>query len=242
VCAEPRGAQNGAAALGPITGLRLNEWLAAPASGSDFLELYNTGHAPVPLAGTALTDDLSVAGRAKFPIPGAQLYRRQRSGALAVLDRRRQFHGHARPRELRHRRRRRVARLYTSAGVALDTVSFGLQTVGQSSGRYPDGVSGIIALNPTPAPRTCRPSSTPMVMACPTRGRSPMGFNPNNPADAALDADGDGLTNKAEYLAGTDPHLATSRLVAEVVRTGSLRSVRFNVVPARPTPCNTRTT
>lgn len=31
------------------------------------------------------------------------------------------------------------------------------------------------------------------------------GFNPNDPADAALDADNDGQTNLAEYRAGTDP-------------------------------------
>lgn len=31
-------------------------------------------------------------------------------------------------------------------------------------------------------------------------------FQPNNPADAPLDADNDGLSNLQEYLAGTDPH------------------------------------
>ncbi len=32
------------------------------------------------------------------------------------------------------------------------------------------------------------------------------GLNPNDPSDAALDPDHDGLTNLQEYLAGTDPH------------------------------------
>jgi len=34
------------------------------------------------------------------------------------------------------------------------------------------------------------------------------GFNPLDPADAGLDADGDGYTNLAEYQASTDPLLA----------------------------------
>ena len=34
------------------------------------------------------------------------------------------------------------------------------------------------------------------------------GFNPHNPADAILDADGDGLNNLAEYQHGTDPRMA----------------------------------
>jgi hypothetical protein len=38
------------------------------------------------------------------------------------------------------------------------------------------------------------------------------GFNPNDPADAALDADHDGLTNRQEYLAGTHPLDPLSRL------------------------------
>lgn len=32
------------------------------------------------------------------------------------------------------------------------------------------------------------------------------GFNPNDPADATQDSDGDGLTNLAEYVNNTDPH------------------------------------
>lgn len=38
------------------------------------------------------------------------------------------------------------------------------------------------------------------------------GLDPNNPADAALDSDGDGFTNLQEYLANTDPQSATSVL------------------------------
>jgi hypothetical protein len=38
------------------------------------------------------------------------------------------------------------------------------------------------------------------------------GLNPNNPADAAMDPDQDGLTNLQEYLAGTDPSSITSSL------------------------------
>ncbi len=35
------------------------------------------------------------------------------------------------------------------------------------------------------------------------------GLNPNSAGDALLDVDGDGLTNLAEYLVGSDPHLST---------------------------------
>lgn len=39
-----------------------------------------------------------------------------------------------------------------------------------------------------------------------------LGLSPTNPADGALDADEDGQSNRAEYLAGTDPTNAASYL------------------------------
>ena len=57
------------------------------------------------------------------------------------------------------------------------------------------------------------------------------GFNPNNPADAQQDADGDGATNLDEYLAGTDPHDAASKLALQVVSvTSTAATLRFTAV------------
>ncbi|MBS0658695.1 MAG: S8 family serine peptidase [Verrucomicrobia bacterium] len=48
------------------------------------------------------------------------------------------------------------------------------------------------------------------------------GMNPNDPNDAALDFDGDGMTNLQEYRAGTDPRSAASSLaIVNVVRSGT---------------------
>ncbi|HKQ40687.1 MAG TPA: M12 family metallo-peptidase [Verrucomicrobiae bacterium] len=60
------------------------------------------------------------------------------------------------------------------------------------------------------------------------------GLNPNNPADAALDADGDGQSNKAEFIAGTNLHDATSVLrVTFVDRTNESAVVTFTSVPGK---------
>jgi hypothetical protein len=42
-----------------------------------------------------------------------------------------------------------------------------------------------------------------------------LGLSPTNPLDGAQDADGDGQSNKAEYVAGTDPTNALSYLKIE---------------------------
>jgi hypothetical protein len=44
------------------------------------------------------------------------------------------------------------------------------------------------------------------------------GFDPFDPADAGLDADGDGQTNLGEYIAGTDPRNANDRFCAAQIR------------------------
>ena len=47
------------------------------------------------------------------------------------------------------------------------------------------------------------------------------GLNANAPADANLDSDGDGMTNLQEYLAGTDPQNAASRLMILISMAGA---------------------
>src|SRR5205807_6221765 len=49
------GAANIGQALGSISGLRLNEWMATNSAGPDWLELYNPSTNPVALAGLVFT-------------------------------------------------------------------------------------------------------------------------------------------------------------------------------------------
>lgn len=52
--------------------------------------------------------------------------------------------------------------------------------------------------------------------------------------DAALDADGDGLTNLGEFRAGTDPHLASSKLrVIAIARSANDLALTFASVPGK---------
>src|SRR5258708_828983 len=59
-------------------------------------------------------------------------------------------------------------------------------------------------------------------------------FNKDDPSDASLDADNDGFTNYQEYIAGTDPRSAVSRLqIDEIVPAASDTvplTITFNAV------------
>jgi hypothetical protein len=60
------------------------------------------------------------------------------------------------------------------------------------------------------------------------------GLNPNDPSDAAADNDQDGQTNLQEYLAGTDPNLASSVFQVVSIRVeGGDVMLRFHTVAGR---------
>jgi acid phosphatase type 7 len=56
-------------------------------------------------------------------------------------------------------------------------------------------------------------------------------LNPNAATDAAADADGDGLTNHGELLAGTDPRDSTSTIMAHVEMNATRPTVNFRSLP-----------
>lgn len=66
--ATPGVANAAPAALGTNAALRINEWMANPAGGPDWFELFNTTNLPVELGGLYLTDDPSNAGQRQFRV------------------------------------------------------------------------------------------------------------------------------------------------------------------------------
>src|SRR5947209_4228907 len=64
----PGAANSSPAALGSVSSLRFNEWMAEPSTDDDWFELYNTNALPVDLSDLYLTDDPSLAGQTKFTI------------------------------------------------------------------------------------------------------------------------------------------------------------------------------
>ncbi len=65
----PGAANSAPASLASASGLRVNEWMADPASSPDWFELYNSSASPVELSGLYLTDDSSTIGLGQFQVP-----------------------------------------------------------------------------------------------------------------------------------------------------------------------------
>lgn len=59
------------------------------------------------------------------------------------------------------------------------------------------------------------------------------GLSASNPLDSALDNDGDGFTNLQEFIVGTNPNDANSRLVSSGARSGDAFLVSFGTVTGR---------
>ncbi len=194
--------------------LRLNEWMARPASGDDWFELFNPEPAPVALGGLHLTDNLNDRTRHALPPlsfigPRAFVvfYADGNAGAGADhVNFRLDADGEA-------------LGLFDAAGEPLDTVTFGPQDPDASEGRLPDGGPSLARF---PNGGTPGVSNGPLPPGdndgdgLPDAWEQLYGLEAHNPADADADPDGDGLSNRAEYLAGTRPDDPASTLALSV--------------------------
>jgi len=144
------GATNGVAAtLGAPANVRINEWMAAPASGDDWFELYNLDPLPVSLGGLYLTDDPSLAGQTKFQIaplsfiPGQGWIKWDADGHPSNGRNHVNFQLSANGESIL---------LYNSGLSLIDAVYFNSQQTGVSQGRLTDGSNNIVSFPTTTSP------------------------------------------------------------------------------------------
>jgi len=143
------GGMNVAAGLGSLSNLKVNEWMADPASGSDWFEIYNAGNQPVALGGLYLTDNLN--DKTQSPIPPLSFIGSGNNGFI-------QFFADGDPGagadhvKFNLKKSGESVGIFSSAGVMVDGISFGAQATGVSQGRLPDGSANIVSFVTTPSP------------------------------------------------------------------------------------------
>ncbi|PYK98315.1 MAG: hypothetical protein DME19_13015 [Verrucomicrobia bacterium] len=143
------GALNSAAGLGTVANLSVNEWMADPANGSDWFEIYNGGPQPVALDGLFLTDDLT--RKTLSPIPPLSFIGTGANGFV-------RFQADSDPNAGADHVKFKLSKsgdtigIYSSAGTLVAAVSFGTQQTGVSQGRFPDGSPNTINFTTTVSP------------------------------------------------------------------------------------------
>ncbi|MDB4808248.1 lamin tail domain-containing protein, partial [Verrucomicrobia bacterium] len=194
--------------LGSNLMLTINEWMAQPNNGNDWLELFNKSDSPVPLAGLKLSDDAAQPDKTVMP---PLSFIGPKSHLRMIAD---NAPGDG-PVHLGFRLSSKGEEIVLTDPNAkvIDSVLFGEQTRGTSQGRFPDGAKSIVFF-----PNSATPGRANLILGdsdedgLPNLWEDQYGLNPNDPADAAQDTDHDGHTNLEELLAGTRPNDADSVL------------------------------
>jgi len=129
------------------SGLKINEWMANPASGDDWLELYNPDASPVALAGIHVSDTAGAPTLTKLPplsFIGAGGF------ARFVADDSAQGFDHLRFKLAAGGDTIVVTDL--NGTTTIDLISFGAQAVNVSEGRFRDGAATIVSFPQSPTP------------------------------------------------------------------------------------------
>ena len=143
------GSANLAATLGDPFGLHVNEWMASPAAGDDWFEIYNPGDQPVALGGLHLSDALNNPTNHQivalsFIGAGSNAWQRFEAdnNAAAGADHV-GFALSASGEELG---------IFTADGLLINGTNFASQAPGVSEGRLPDGAATVMAFPGTESP------------------------------------------------------------------------------------------
>jgi hypothetical protein len=219
------------AAVGDVTAIRINEWLARASQGPDWFEIYNPGNDIVDLSGIFLSDDF--LSPFKHPITRHSFLG---TGQHAW----RQFIADSQPEDGADHVAFKLGgsgdniALFTADGSIIDFVKFGPQESDQSEGLQPDGGTSISRFT-TPSPALSNQTEQDADLdGMEDEWERVNGLDPNNPADAAIDTDADGLTNREEFLLGTDPRSETSGLrIDRIEHLAGEIAVTFSAIESR---------
>ena len=223
------GAANTKSELGSIKSLSINEWMARPENGNDWLELYNRSSLPVSLAGLKLSDDPSQLDKTVLPpltfIADKGFLRFIADNAPDEGPNHTGFRLSGRGEEIL---------LTDTKNKTIDSVLFAEQKRGVSEGRFPDGDKAIVAF-----PNSATPGRSNLVIGdadedgLPNLWENLYGLDPNDANDVRLDPDNDGHSNLDEFIAGTKPNDATSVLWLDLMLHHQAVVISFEAQPGR---------
>lgn len=142
-----RSDKNVAAGLASPASLKVNEWMAAPASGSDWFEIVNTASQPVALSGLYLTDNLS--DKTQSPIAPLSFIGTEGYGFVRFYADGGNGADHV---KFSLKQSGESLGIFSASGLMLDGVNFGAQTTGVSQGRLPDGSATIVSFPESSSP------------------------------------------------------------------------------------------
>jgi hypothetical protein len=145
------GAANVAASVAAQSTLKVNEWMAEPASGSDWFEVYNPGSLPVVLGGLRLTDTFGTPD--SYRIPGLSFI-----GVASNAFTRFEADNPSQPQGPEHvnfklsKSGDSIYLLASNNATVIDAITFGAQQTDVSEGRLPDGSTNIVRFPGTATP------------------------------------------------------------------------------------------